>query len=80
MADYESLAHLPRWRRVLIWLAEHPTGRLLWMLPALFLIASPVYFIGLWWIAVVGAACFSFVLGWNLAVRKLKRDGYLDKL
>lgn len=58
MAEYESLAHLPRWRRVVIWFCENPAGQLLVFLALL----SPVFVFGLWW----GAVMFAFGVGFGL--------------
>ncbi len=80
MADYESLAHLPRWRRLVIWLCENPVGLALWGWPAILAAIAPAYWLGLWWIVVVIVAGVSFALGWGAARRKLIRDGYLPKL
>lgn len=69
-----------RWEKAAIWLFGSPTGQLLWGLPVAGLIIAPVYWIGWWWIAILGTASFSFVLGWNLAVRRLKKDGFVNKI
>lgn len=80
MAEYESLVHLPRWRRALIWLGEHPVGYGLTSLVLGAIVFAPAFLIGGWWLALVVVAGLSFALGWNMARRRWMREGRIDKL
>lgn len=63
MAEYESLAHLPRWRRVVIWFCESQIGQAL----VFFALLSPIFLIGLWWGAVVFAFGVGYAVGYWVA-------------
>lgn len=80
MAEYESLIHLSRWRRVVIWFCENPVGQSIWAIPLGLLFAAPFFYIGFWWAALIIVAGVAFALGWSAARRRLLRDGRLDKL
>ncbi|MNM64802.1 hypothetical protein D3C81_762130 [compost metagenome] len=67
MTDYESLAHLSRWRRTVIWLCEDKVGRNVSAVIALTVMLGPMYWLGLWWLAVIAALWIGFVLGYNTA-------------
>jgi len=63
MAEYESLAHLPRWRRVLIWSCESQVFHWVVFLALL----APMLFFGLWWAAVLAALGIGFLIGYWVA-------------
>lgn len=80
MAEYESLIHLPRWRRAAIWFCENPVGYGITSLLAALVVFAPIFWVGAWWMAMIVVAGLSFALGWNMARRKWLRDGLIDKL
>lgn len=60
MAEYESLIHLPRWRRTIIWLCESHV--LSW---AIFLaLLAPLFLFGWWWAVAIAGLCVGFYLGY----------------
>lgn len=69
-----------RWEKAAIWLFGSQTGQLIWGLPLALLIFSPIYWLGWWWIAVLLVGMFAFTFGWNAAVRRLKKDGFINKI
>ena len=77
---YHSDLHLPRWKRVLLWLVETPIGVALWGIPLLLLVFAPSYWFGGWWLVLVLTAGVSFALGWNAARRRWLQDGRIDKV
>ncbi|MFC4728796.1 hypothetical protein [Coralloluteibacterium thermophilus] len=40
-------------------------------------LALPIRYFGIWWPVLIIVAGLSFALGWNMARRKLLRDGYI---
>lgn len=70
MAEYESLAHLSRWRRAVIWLCESPAVQL----AVVCLLFAPVFLVGRWWGAVVLALGIGFGAGYWTA-RAYWRNG-----
>jgi len=77
---YHSDVHLPRWKRLLLWLFESPVGQALWMVPIALVAFAPVYWFGLWWPLLIAVAGISFALGWNAARRKMLRGEPVDGL
>lgn len=67
MADYESLAHLSRWRRLVIWLFEDKVGYSITSLVFVLLLGLPIYFFKGWGLALVAAALLGFLVGYRLA-------------
>lgn len=67
MAEYESLIHLSRWRRLVIWLCEDDVGRGLAGLIVGTLLFGPVFVFGGWWIVVVAGTLLGFFAGYRLA-------------
>lgn len=67
MADYESLAHLSRWRRLVIWLFEDKVGYSITSIAFIFALFSPIYFFKWWGLAIVTAALLGFWAGYRLA-------------
>lgn len=65
--EFESLAHLSRWRRLVIWFCEDPVGRNIAGVVAGLLLFSPVYFFKWWGLALVAALLIGFVAGYRLA-------------
>lgn len=61
--EYESLIHLPRWRRVVIWLCESHV--LSWSIFAALL--APIFFLGWWWAGILAALAIGFYLGYHVA-------------
>lgn len=67
MADYESLAHLSRWRRLVIWFCEDRVGRNLTAVVAMAIMLGPMYWFGWWWMVVDAALWIGFAFGYNTA-------------
>jgi len=67
MAEYESLIHLSRWRRLVIWLCEDDVGRNISGLIVISVLFAPIYFFKWWGLAVVVALLVGFVAGYRLA-------------
>lgn len=72
MADYESLAHLSRWRRLVIWFCEDKVGFGITSLVAAAILFGPGFYFGRWWLAVVAAFLFGFLAGYRLAASYAK--------
>lgn len=77
---YHSDVHMPRWKRVVLWLVETNLGRALWGLPMIGLACLPYLWFGAWWPVLVVVAALAFSFGWNAAYRRWLRDGTLSKL
>lgn len=77
---YHSDLHLPRWKRVLLWLFESNVGRSIFAMTAVLVVFLPGYWLGPWWLALVITAGVAFALGWNAARRRWLQDGRVDKL
>lgn len=77
---FHSDLHLPRWRRVMLAVIESNAGRGVITMACVAILGLPIIWLGLWWLGGIILAGFSFALGWNMAWRKLKRDGYLNRL
>lgn len=60
MTDYESMVHLPRWRRAIIWICDSHV--LSWAIFAS--LAVPFFLFGWWWAAVVAGLLLGFYLGY----------------
>lgn len=67
MAEYESLIHLSRWRRLVIWLCEDSVGRNIAGVVVGLLLFSPLYFFKWWGLALVVVFLLGFVIGYRLA-------------
>ncbi len=67
MAEYESLAHLSRWRRLVIWLFEDKLGYSITTLAFVLALSLPIYFFKWWGLAIVAAALLGFLAGYRLA-------------
>lgn len=67
MEEYESLVHLPRWRRIVIWFCEDRLGLSILSLTACALMFGPAYWLGWWWVAVILALWVGFAFGYNTA-------------
>jgi len=80
MAEYESLAHLSRWRRVVIWFCEDKIGLTITTVASMLIAFGPAFWLGMWWFALVIVAAVAFTVGWNAARRRWLRDGHIDKL
>lgn len=76
MADYESLAHLSRWRRLVIWLFEDKVGYGITSLVVGSLLFGPVFAFGWWWVAVIAGTLLGFVAGYRLA-RSYAKSGQM---
>lgn len=76
MTDYESLAHLSRWRRLVIWLFEDKVGYTITSSVAATILFGPVFIFGKWWIAVVAGTLLGFWAGYALA-RSFAKSGQL---
>lgn len=77
---YHSDLHLPRWKRVLLWMTESPSGIAAWSIPLGVCSMVPVIWLGIWWPVLIAVAGISFALGWNSARRFAKRNGRIDPL
>lgn len=77
---YHSDLHLPRWKRLLLWLLESPLGFALWGIPAVLLAIAPAYWFGVWWVLLIVAGGLGFAFGWNSARRSFERNGRIDPL
>lgn len=77
---YHSDVHMPRWKRVVLWLVESKPGRFIYFTLGAAIALAPMYWLGIWWVIAGLIAFFSFLFGWNAAVRAFKRDGYINKL
>ena len=77
---YHSDLHLPRWKRVVLWLLESPAGQVITGITAGLLVGLPIYFLGWYW--AVGPLCLGigFAIGWNAARRYLIKHGELPKV
>lgn len=73
MAEYESLAHLSRWRRTVIWFCEDKVGFGITTVVFCALNFGPLYWLGWWWLVVVAALWGGFALGYNTAKFWAKR-------
>lgn len=67
MTDYESLAHLSRWRRLVIWFCEDSVGRNIAGIAAGLLLCVPIFIFKGWGLALVAAAILGFWAGYRLA-------------
>lgn len=67
MTDYESLAHLSRWRRLVIWFCEDSVGRGISGLVIGLLLCVPVFLFKGWGLALLAAALLGFWAGYRLA-------------
>lgn len=76
MAEYESLAHLSRWRRLVIWLFEDKVGYTITSLIAAIILMVPIGLFGWWGFALVAAGLLGFVAGYRLA-RSYAKSGQL---
>lgn len=77
---YHSDLHLPRWKRLLLWLFESPTGQAIWGIPLGIASMAPVMWWGIWWPIGIAAVGLVFAFGWNCARRRFLRDGRIDPL
>ena len=77
---YHSDLHLPRWKRLALWLLESPTGMAVWSIPVGVASMVPVIWFGIWWPILVTVAGLCFALGWNSARRHAARNGRIDPL
>jgi putative flippase GtrA len=64
---FQSDLHLPRWRRVLLWVLESAPGRSMLSLTLALVIGLPLLFLGWWWAAVVVGTALGFVAGYWVA-------------
>lgn len=80
MADYDSNIHMPRRKRVILWLLESPTGRIIWGWPLIILAMSPMHWLGIWWLVWCISVALSFTFGWNAARRHIIKTGRLPKI
>ena len=67
MADYESLAHLSRWRRLVIWFCEDRVGRGIAGVAAGLILCTPIFLFKGWGLAILAALLLGFVAGYRLA-------------
>lgn len=67
MADYESLAHLSRWRRLVIWLFENKVGRSASGLVFVAILTAPGFYFGRVWVLALAGLAIGFVAGYKLA-------------
>ena len=74
MADYESLAHLSRWRRLVIWLFEDKVGYTITSIVFVAILTGPGFYFGRWWMAVLAALGVGFLAGYRLA-RSFAKSG-----
>lgn len=72
MADYESLAHLSRWRRLVIWFCEDSVGRNISGLLFVGILFGPALVVGRWWMLVGAAFVLGFWAGYRLACSFIK--------
>lgn len=67
MAEYESLAHLSRWRRLVIWFCEDRVGRSISGLVFVAALTGPGFYFGRIWILALAGLAIGFVAGYKLA-------------
>jgi len=67
MTDYESLAHLSRWRRLVIWFCEDRIGRGIAGVVFGLILFGPGFYFGRIWMLVIAALCLGFFAGYKLA-------------
>ena len=77
---YHSDLHLPRWKRVLLWLVESPKGRVLFWTLVVVLLGVPLYYWGAIWVAVVLAWAAGVAMGHWAARSEWKESGRIEKL
>lgn len=65
--EFESLAHLSRWRRLVIWFCEDSAGRNIAGITIALLLFSPLYFFKWWGLAIITSALLGFWAGYRLA-------------
>lgn len=74
--EFESLAHLSRWRRLVIWLFEDKVGYGITSVVFASLLFGPVFVFGWWWVAVITGTLLGFFAGYRLA-RSFATSGQL---
>lgn len=67
MTEYESLAHLSRWRRLVIWFCEDSVGRNIAGIAVGLLLCVPIFIFKGWGLALLAAALLGFWAGYRLA-------------
>lgn len=71
---YHSDLHLPRWKRLALWMLESPVGKAVTWTVAALLLFGPLFYFGLLWGAVLLALGLGFVAGYSVA-RSYARNG-----
>ena len=71
---YHSDIHMPRWKRVVLWLVGSKPGLTLFYVTGFLLAFGPVFVVGLWWFVGVMIFLAGFCSGYALA-RSYARAG-----
>jgi hypothetical protein len=77
---YHSDLHLPRWKRVVLWLFEDPTGRAIFGVTSAAILIGPIFYFGWWWAITLVAWGAGFAMGHAVARSEWKERGQVDKL
>lgn len=77
---YHSDAHLPLWKRLLIWCTESDLGKAAIGIVAALTTFGPIYLFGWWWALVAIAWGVGFAMGHAVARSEARQYGEPPKL
>ena len=77
---YESDVHLPRWKRLVLWLLEDNTGRAVLGVASAVVLIGPIFYLGWWWAITLVAWGAGFAMGHAVARSESRERGKPERL